>query len=265
MERQGLNLRKKLKEAWIGVATLAVFLLLWELLSRAANSPFIPGPYEVMLAFIRVAMEGDFDGYTLLEHSVVSIYRVLLGFIAGAITAIPLGLIMGLKPTVKTAANTIIEPIRFIPPIAWIPLSIVLLVGLSRFVFLLWVGTFFPILLNTIAGVKRASPTLVNVAKTFGASNSEITTKVVLPSALPEIMTGLRVGLGIGWMCIVAAEMLGGDPVGLGRMILKYADFLQIDVVIVGMVLIGVIGLAMNYLILLLEKKMFRYRVEVQT
>lgn len=258
------NLRKNLKDLGIGIATLAAFLLLWELLARVVNSPFIPGPYEVANAFIRLATVGDFDGYTLLEHSMVSIYRVLLGFIAGAVTAIPLGLIMGLKPTIKTAANTIIEPLRFIPPIAWIPLSIVLLVGLSRFVFLIWVGTFFPILLNTIAGVRRASPTLVNVARTFGASSSEITTKIVLPSALPEIMTGLRVGLGIGWMCIVAAEMLGGDPVGLGRLILKYANFLQIDVVIVGMILIGGIGLAMNYIILLLEKKMFRYRVEVQ-
>jgi ABC-type nitrate/sulfonate/bicarbonate transport system permease component len=259
-----VNLRNYLRDAGIGIATLAAFLLFWELLARAVNSPFIPGPYDVALAFIRLALVGDFDGYTLLEHSAVSIYRVLLGFIAGAVTAIPLGLIMGLKPTVKTAANTIIEPLRFIPPIAWIPLSIVLLVGLSRFIFLIWIGTFFPILLNTIAGVRRTSPTLVNVARTFGASNSEITTKVVLPSALPEIMTGLRVGLGIGWMCIVAAEMLGGDPVGLGRLILKYADFLQIDAVIVGMVLIGVIGLVMNYLILMLEKKMFKYRVEVQ-
>jgi len=259
------NLRRYLKDAGVGIATLAVFLLLWELLARAVNSPFIPGPYEVALAFVRLATVGDFDGYTLLEHSEVSIYRVLLGFIAGTVTAVPLGLVMGLKPTVKTAANTIIEPMRFIPPIAWIPLSIVLLLGLSRYVFLLWIGTFFPILLNTIAGVRRTSPTLVNVAKTFGASNSEITTKIVLPSALPEIMTGLRVGLGIGWMCIVAAEMLGGDPVGLGRLILKYANFLQIDAVIVGMVLIGVIGMAMNYIILILEKKMFKYRVEVLT
>jgi ABC-type nitrate/sulfonate/bicarbonate transport system permease component len=258
------GLKKNLRDLGIGAATLAAFLLLWELLSRVVNSPFLPSPYEVTLTFIRLATVGDFDGYTLLEHSTASIYRVLLGFIVGAVTAIPLGLIMGLKPTVKTAANTIIEPIRFIPPIAWIPLSIVLLVGLSRFVFLIWIGTFFPILLNTIAGVRRASPTLVNVAKTFGASNREITTKVVLPSALPEIMTGLRVGLGIGWMCIVAAELLGGEPVGLGRLILKYANFLQIDAVIVGMVLIGIIGLVMNYMILILEKRMFRYRVEVQ-
>jgi ABC-type nitrate/sulfonate/bicarbonate transport system permease component len=259
------NLKKTLKNAGIGGFTLAVFLLFWEALSRSVNSPFLPGPYEVVLAFLRLSVVGDFDGYTLWEHSAVSIYRVLLGFLAGAVTAIPLGLLMGLKPTLKTAANTIIEPLRFIPPIAWIPLAIVLLVGLSRYVFLIWVGTFFPILLNTIAGVRRTSPTLVNVAKTFGASNSEITMKIVLPSALPEIMTGLRVGLGIGWMCIVAAELLGGDPVGLGRLILKYANFLQIDVVIVGMVLIGIIGLVMNYIILVLEKKIFRYRVEVRT
>lgn len=253
----------KLRDLGIGVGTFIAFLIVWELLTRLVNSPFLPGPYEVFLAFIRISTVGDFDGYTLWEHSAISLYRVLLGFLAAVVTAIPLGLLMGLKPTIRTAASTIIEPIRFIPPIAWIPLAIVLLLGLSRYVFLIWIGVFFPILLNTIAGVRRTSPVLVNVAKTFGATKSEITTKIVFHSALPEIMTGLRVGLGIGWMCIVAAELLGGEPVGLGRLILKYADFLQIDVVIVGMVAIGIIGLLMNYLILALEKRMFRYRVEV--
>ena len=248
-----------------GVATLSIFLLLWEGVSRALGNPFLPGPYQVWLALIRIVTVGDIDGYTLAENSAVSLYRVLLGFLAGAITAIPLGLLMGIKPIARTAASPILEPIRFIPPIAWIPLSIVLLSGISRFVFLIWIGVFFPVLLNTIAGVRRTNITLVNVAKTFGASQGTIVRRIVFPSALPEIMTGLRVGLGIGWMCIMAAEMIGGDPVGLGRLILKYANYLQIDVVIVGMITIGLIGLAMNYAIILIEKRMFRYRVDVST
>jgi NitT/TauT family transport system permease protein len=253
------------KSIAIGLTSIAAFLLLWEAATLVINSPFLPGPYSVLVASIQISTAGDVDGYTLGFHSAVSLYRVLLGFVAGAAMAIPLGLFMGIKLTVKDIATPIIEPLRFIPPMAWIPLSIVLLTGLSRYVFLIWVGVFFPVLLNTIAGVRRTSITLVNVAKTFGADNNAILRHIIFPSALPEIMTGLRVGLGIGWMCIVAAEMIGGDPVGLGRLILKYANYLQIDVVIVGMVTIGLIGLAMNYAILLLEKRMFRWRVEVTT
>ena len=258
-----MKLQLWLKEIGIEIASLTAFLLVWEGVSRIVNNPFLPGPYQVWLAFIRIATLGDIDGYTLAENSATSLYRVLLGFLAGAVTAIPLGLLMGIKPVVKTAASPILEPIRFIPPIAWIPISIILLSGISRFVFLIWIGVFFPVLLNTIAGVRRTNITLVNVAKTFGASKSVVVSKIIFPGALPEIMTGLRVGLGIGWMCIVAAEMIGGDPVGVGRLILKYANYFQIDVVIVGMILIGLIGLVMNYAILLLEKRMFRYRVEV--
>ncbi|MGC8936096.1 MAG: ABC transporter permease [Candidatus Methanomethylicaceae archaeon] len=207
---------------------------------------------------------GDVDGYTLAWHTLTSLERVLLGFLVGGATGVPIGLMMGIKPALKGVLTPIIEPIRFIPPIAWIPLSIVLLVGLSRYVFLIWIGVFFPVLLDTIAGVKRTSITLVQMAKTFGADNRQIIKKIIFPSALPEIMNGLRVGLGVGWMCIVAAEMIGGEPVGLGRLILKYANLLQIDVVIVGMITIGLIGLVMNYFILSLEKRMFRWRVEIR-
>jgi ABC-type nitrate/sulfonate/bicarbonate transport system permease component len=256
---------RRFKSIAISLASIIAFLLLWEAATLVVNSPFFPGPYSVFLAFIRISTVGDFDGYTLGWHSAVSLYRVLLGFMAGAVTGIPLGLFMGIKLAVKDIATPIIEPLRFIPPMAWIPLSIVLLIGLERYVFLIWVGAFFPILLNTIAGVRRTSITLVNVARTFGADDNAVLRHIIFPSALPEIMTGLRVGLGIGWMCIVAAEMMGGDPVGLGRLIIKYANFLQIDVVIVGMVAIGLLGLAMNYFILLLEKRMFRWRVEVTT
>lgn len=255
---------KRIGNALIGAVAIAAFLIAWEAVTAALRSPFLPGPYEVFLATIRMATVGDIDGYTLEYHALVSLYRVLLGFGVASITAIPLGLLMGVKPLVKSFATPIIEPIRFIPPIAWIPLSIILLTGINRYVFIIWIGIFFPILLDTIAGVKRTSITMVNMAKTFGASNNSIIRRVIFPSALPEIMNGLRVGLGIGWMCIVAAEMIGGEPLGLGRLILKYANLLQIDIVIVGMITIGIVGLMMNYFLLLLERRMFRWRVEVR-
>jgi len=254
----------RIKGMLLGALSLAAFFLIWQLVAWFMNSPFLPGPYEVLQAFVRISTFGDIDRYTLYSHSLMSIYRVLLGFAIAGVTAIPLGVFMGLKPSVNSVSTPVIEPIRFIPPIAWIPLSIILLSGLGRYIFIIWIGAFFPILLNTIAGVKRTSPVLVDMARTFGADSGTITSRIVFPSALPEIMSGLRVGLGVGWMCIVAAEMIGGEPVGLGRLIIKYANLLQIDGVIVGMITIGIIGLALNYGILTAEKRLFKWRVEVK-
>ncbi|MEM2002667.1 MAG: ABC transporter permease [Candidatus Methanomethyliaceae archaeon] len=255
---------RRLRSLLYALSSVIIFFIFWELIALYSPSPYLPDPYSVLRAFITILTVGDVDGYTLTWHAVVSLERVLLGFAVGTATGIPIGMLLGIKPTLKGAVTPIIEPLRFIPPIAWIPLSIVLLIGLWRYIFLIWIGVFFPVLLDTIAGVKRTSITLIQMARTFGADNKKIITKIIFPSSLPEIMNGLRVGLGVGWMCIVAAEMIGGEPVGLGRLILKYANLLQIDVVIVGMITIGLIGLALNYLILLLEKRMFRWRVEIR-
>jgi NitT/TauT family transport system permease protein len=236
---------------------------LWHLFSIIINIPYFPSPISVIKAILEIALIGDVDKYTLAQHIYVSVERVLLGFSIAAITAIPLGLIIGIKPLIKDTITPIIEPIRFIPPIAWIPLAIVLLVGITRYIFIIWVGAFFPILLNTIAGIKRTSNILIQMAKSFGSSRNQIIYKIIIPSSLPEVMTGLRVGLGVGWMCIVAAEMIGGEPIGLGRLIIKYAGLLRLDVVIAGMIVIGIIGMLMNYIILAIEKRLFKWRQEI--
>jgi ABC-type nitrate/sulfonate/bicarbonate transport system permease component len=129
---------------------------------------------------------------------------------------------------------------------------------------IIWLGSFFPVLLNTIAGVKRTNPTLVEVARVLGADKKSTILKVMWPSALPEIAAGMRIGLGVGWMCIMAAEMIGGERVGLGRLILKYAELLRVDVIFVGMITIGIIGLLMNEVFIWTEKRIFRWRVEVR-
>lgn len=254
-----------LRSSLLAIISLILFFIFWESVATYSSSPYLPDPYSVAKAFAIMLTIGDIDGYTLGWHTLVSLERVLLGFAVGCATGVPIGILLGIKPTLKDALTPIIEPLRFIPPIAWIPLSIVLLIGLWRYIFLIWIGVFFPVLLDTVAGVKRTSITLVQMARTFGADNKKIITKIIFPSSLPEIMNGIRVGLGVGWMCIVAAEMIGGEPVGLGRLVLKYANLLQIDVVIVGMITIGLIGLTMNYFILFLEKRMFRWRVEIRT
>ena len=176
---------------------------------------------------------------------------------------IPLGLAMGLWPKLYYRTRSVIEPIRFIPPLAWIPIAIVFMVGFQRYVFLIWLGAFFPILVTTLLSVTRVDPVHVNVAKVFGASRLYIIRKIVLPSVAPDIATGMRVGLGIAWMCILAAEMIGGEMVGVGRLILKYAELLRMSESLVGMMIIGFIGFIMNEIFIMVENYIFRWRSEV--
>jgi len=258
------NLLRIRKIAVYNVASIAIFLFLWEVVAKSISSPYFPSFIDVVKATAKMIAVGDVEGYKLHEHILVSVFRVLAGFGLACITGIPLGLMMGLRRETYEALKSILEPVRFIPPIAWIPLVYILLSGYSRFVLIIWLGAFFPILLNTIAGIKRTSPVLVDVAKSFGADKRSTISKVVIPSALPEAVAGMRIGLGVGWMCIFAAEWIGGEMTGLGRLMIKAYDLQQVDVIIVGMVTIGLIGLLMNETFLRIEKRLFRWRVEVK-
>jgi len=250
---------------FLNLALIVTAIILWESAALIVNSRYFPSFSDFAIAFVKVATVGDAGGTTLWEHGGASVLRVLAGFSVAIATGFPLGLIMGLKPLIYDSSRSVLEPIRFIPPIAWIPLAIILLAGYSRYIFIIWLGAFFPILLNTIAAVKRTSPVLVDVAKTFGAKKTTTVSKVVVPGALPEVAAGMRIGLGVGWMCIIAAEMLpiGGESVGIGRLIWNYTELLQVDFVLVGMITIGLIGLFMNELFLHAEKRLFKWRQEI--
>ena len=246
--------------------TTIAILVIWHLLCEVfPPSVYLKGagPIGVANSLVRLILVGDVEGYTLLDHVSASLVRVFVGFGAACAMGIPLGLAFGLWSSFYDALKPIVEPLRFIPPIAWIPLAIILLTGLAQYAFIVWLGAFFPILLGTVAGVRRVDPSLIDVARSFGASNRQVIYKVVIPGALPEMVAGMRIGLGIGWMCIVAAEMLGGKPVGLGRLILRYAKLLDPSTTIAGMLVIGLIGLSMNEAFLKLEKRLFGWRPEV--
>jgi len=252
------------QKIFFNITLIIVVTLFWEFAARAANSAYFPSFSDFEAAFVKIATVGDVEGHTLLEHSGASVLRVLAGFAVAIAVGFPLGLVMGLKPLIYDSSRSVLEPIRFIPPIAWIPLALILLTGYSRYIFIIWLGAFFPILLNTIAAVKRTNPVLVDVAKTLGAKKATTVFKVVVPSALPEVAAGMRIGLGVGWMCILAAEIIGGEMVGIGRLIWNYTQLLRVDVIIVGMITIGLIGLVMNEMFLQTEKRLFRWRQEVR-
>ncbi len=243
---------------------LAVVLAGWQALSAAIGSPFFPGPLAIVRSFVELVENGDTGGHSLWEHSWASIERVLVGFALACATGVPLGLLMGLYPRLYAATRVVLEPFRFIPPIAWIPLAIIFFSGLTRFAFLIFLGAFFPVFTPTFVGVARVEPIHRKVGMVYGASKSWILLHVVVPTVLPDILGGMRVGLGAAWLTIVAAELAGGISIGLGRMMSNYAELVQIPPIIVGMLLIGAIGFLMNEAILLIERYLFRWRWQVE-
>ncbi|MBI2526051.1 MAG: ABC transporter permease [Candidatus Rokubacteria bacterium] len=244
------------------LAALAV-LAVWQAATWLVHSVFFPSPLQVWRAMGDLWVNGDVTGNSLLTHIRWSLFRLLAGFSMGVVLGVPLGLLMGLYKPLYIGTRAALEPFRFIPPIAWIPLTIVLLSGFSRYVFLIWLGAFFPIFVATLVGVPRVDLIHKNVAKVHGAGRWYILTRVVIPSVLPDILGGMRVGMGTAWMTIVAAEMSGGETTGIGRMMVNYAELLRIPEIVVGMILIGVLGLLMNEVLIRIEKRLFRWRWEV--
>jgi NitT/TauT family transport system permease protein len=253
----------KLKTVAWNIASLVLALLVWQLAAVLVASPFFPVPMRIVDAFIQLATRGDTLGHSLWAHSWASIERVLVGFGLGVLLGVPLGLLMGLYPKLYTNTRSVIEPLRFIPPIAWIPLAIIFFSGLSRFAFLIFLGAFFPIFTSTLVGVARVEPIHRKVGVVHGASKFWTLRNVVVPTVMPDILAGMRVGLGTAWLTIVAAELAGGISTGLGRMMTNYAELLMVPHVIVGMLIIGLLGFLMNEILLLVEKRLFRWRWQV--
>lgn len=261
--RRSLVVGMRLTTVGWNIVAVSVALCLWQLADEVVASPFFPGPFKVVQAFVRLAVNGDISGISLWTHAWASIERVLVGFALGVLGGVPLGLLMGLYPKVYARTRSVLEPFRFIPPIAWIPLAIIFFSGLTRFAFLILLGAFFPIFTSTLVGVARVEPIHRKVGLVHGASKLWILFHVVVPTVMPDILAGMRVGLGAAWLTIVAAELAGGISTGLGRMMTNYAELVQVPQVIVGMLLIGFIGFLMNEILLLIEKYLFRWRWQV--
>lgn len=248
---------------WAATASLAILVLLgvWQLIAVVAGGITL---VDVAIAFGRLVVEGDAEGHTLIEHAGVSLSRVILGFIIAVLTAVPLGIVTGRYKIASSIFGPVIEAMRPIPPIAWIPVSILMFrpsIGIAQ-VFIIWIGAFFPLWLNTVAGVKRTNTVHLDVARTFGASESQVLGKIVLPSAAPEILAGFRIGFGIGWMCLVAAEMIGGG-LGLGYLVIVSEQLGRTAETISAMLVIGFFGFLITYVFLYVERHVLRWRRDV--
>jgi ABC-type nitrate/sulfonate/bicarbonate transport system permease component len=233
-----------------------VFVGLWEIVAYVVNSRFLPGPLQVGLIFLELILSGE-----LVNHASISLARVVAGFFLAAGIGIPLGVVMGWSKRMESF-SVVIEMLRPIPPLAWIPLAMLWFgIGFQSKVFIIFIGAFFPILSNAFLGVRETQPYLIEAGKVLGATDNEILRRIIIPNSFPEILEGLRIGLGIAWMCLVAAELTGlKSPVGLGYMIMEARDLGRADIVIAGMIAIGVIGYIMNSSLKWTEGKLVRWK-----
>jgi NitT/TauT family transport system permease protein len=219
---------------------LAAFVALWWL--AAGGSPIFPTPAATVAGIAELAGNG-----TLWEHVTASLYRVTMGYGIALALAIPIGSAMGWFPSVSRALNPMVQVLRPISPIAWIPIAILWFgVGDASPIYLIFLSSFFPIVVATAAGVRLVEQQYVRAARNFGVHGFELYRRVILPAALPNIITGMRVGLGVAWLVVVAAEMVAINS-GLGYMIIDARNAgTRYDLVAAGMVIIGLIGFGLD-------------------
>jgi ABC-type nitrate/sulfonate/bicarbonate transport system permease component len=230
------------------IVSVAVVLIAWQIVSSAVLpriAPYLvtllPGPLAVVWALVELVRSGD-----LLTHALASFRRIAGAFVVAAAIAIPLGLAIGWWRRFGELVDPLIDLVRPIPPLAWIPIAILWFgIGDLQNMFIIFLGAFFPIVLNTIAGVRGVDRSLVWASLTLGGTRSQILREIVLPGALPLILTGLRIGLGVGWMALVGAELVAATS-GFGFLIEDSRNLLATEYVLLGMALIGVMGSLMD-------------------
>jgi NitT/TauT family transport system permease protein len=238
----------------------AVLLIVWECLSRAGvmTPQILPAPSRVLLrwyGYLKPFKPYDpAAGSRLLwlvsgelpSDAISSLYRVVAGFLIGTVLALPLGLAMGASKAAYSYLNPVLQVLRPIPPIAYIPLAILWFgLGNPPAFFLISLGAFFPVLMNTVAGVRSVDDIYVRAARNLGADRRTLFFRVILPAATPHIMTGIRVGFGVAFIVVIVAEMIAVNN-GLGYRILEAREFFWSDKIIAGMITIGLLGLAID-------------------
>jgi len=239
-------------------------IVIWQTFSYFGIFPEnrVPSPLNVLSALKDLLLVGLPPGYGLVGHILGSLHRVFWGFSFAAAISIPLGIILGWSKPLKRMADPVIEMLRPIPPLAWIPISILWFgIGIESAAFIIFLGAFFPILLSTIAGVVSIDTILIEASRSLGAKERQVLLKVLVPGAMPSILTGLRIGLGIGWMTLVAAEFTGVKTgYGLGYMIMTARDIQRPDKIVAGMAMIGLLGYLMDKVLRLTEARVLRWR-----
>lgn len=246
----------------LSILGIAVFLGLWEAASDfgLVNSRYLAAPSTILKLFFTKLTDPNPDGAVLAVNVLASLQVSLTGFFLAIIIGIPLGLLMGWYGGFESFVRPIFELVRPIPPVSWIPLTIVWLgIGLPAKSFIVFFSAFVPCVINSYTGIKQTSPVLINFAKTCGASNFTTFWRIGIPSSLTMVFAGVRVALGNAWATLVAAEMLAASS-GLGYMILMGRQFARPDLILLGIVVIGVIGVIFTAILGWVENKVLGWK-----
>lgn len=239
----------RLRALALGMISVALFILLWHLLTLYRFNYFIrftnvPSPLDVYESF-QVAIHDP----RFFMHVLLSCRRIAIGFVLATVVAVPLGLIMGRFMLVREVIFPVSELLRPIPAIAWVPMSVMMWpTNEQSIVFITFLGSFFPILVNTLQGMAMVDPVLVRAARCLGAREGAIFREVYFPASLPHIFTGLTVGMGVAWVSLIAAEMISGQY-GIGYFTWEAYSLVQYADIAMGMICIGVLGLGSSLLI----------------
>ncbi len=248
----------------ISVVTTIVLFALWFLITNMGwiKPLFLPTPQAVWEKFIIAATEGVANS-TLLQHTTTSLMRVFGAFLLSCVTAIPIGILMGTNRVMRGIFDPPIEFYRPLPPLAYLPLMIIWFgIGELSKTLLIFLAVFAPMAISARAGVRSVGIEQIHAAYTMGASKFQIISRVVLPAATPEILTGMRIGIGFGWTTLVAAEMIAANR-GLGFMVLNAAQYLQSDTVIMGIVVIGLFAFGFDLLMRRIERILVPWKGKV--
>ncbi|HEY6491517.1 MAG: ABC transporter permease [Terracidiphilus sp.] len=239
------------------VLFILVLLSLWEVSVRMHPGLILPGPIAVAAGIAELIHDG-----LLLKYIVASLFRVTWGFVLACVTAIPLGLALGWYRRGEMAFNPLTQLFRPISPLAWIPIAILWFgVGDLSAIFLIFVGCFFPLLLAAMSAVHNIPAVYIHAGRNFGLSSSAFVARVLYPAVIPQLLVGMRITLGVAWLVVVAAEMIAVSS-GLGFLIVDARNAgNRYDLVVAGMVVIGIIGLLLDVAMRSLERvKSFRWR-----
>ena len=242
LTRRGFNGRPLV---WAGLA-FAGLLVTWDLLARFSgwSAQVFPGPIPVFVSMGELIADG-----TLLKHTVASLFRITVGFYLAVLLGLPLGIFLGRHKTFNALFNPIVQFLKPISPIAWIPLAMLWFgIGDKPAIFLIFLSSFFPLVVSTTISVSSINPVFFQVAANFNFSRLEIITKIIIPAITPATITAFRISLSIAWLVVVAAEMIA-VPSGLGYLILDSRNALRMDYVMAGMIVIGVIGLLLDFIV----------------
>ena len=226
----------------------------------------VPAPVDMVLHIFQQLHADTFAGcgeISMWGHTLMSLRRVGLGLLFATLIGIPFGTFIGWNSTFRALFQPLFEMIRPIPPLAWVPLITVWFgIGETPKVILVFIGTFTPIVVNTYSGVRLASPENIEVGRMFGAKGLRLLSDIVMPSALPAIMAGLKTALTTGWGVVLAAEMISANS-GLGMLVTRGSDSGDLPLTILSMIIIGIVGALMSAVFTVIERKLSPWRIDI--